>query len=146
MQPVRFDHLNLSVRDLDETVAWYGRVFDFALVEEGVWDGVRWGILRSGKGAGDAMLCVYHHPEYAFLDNDALARRKIHGIRHPGFRISDEARWLETVAREGLEVEEIEYPHSRSWYVYDPTGYEIEVAHWNDDRVVFAHELKEASK
>src|SRR5262245_48511768 len=146
MQTVRFDHLNLSVRDFDESVAWYGRVFDFALVEEGVWDGVRWGILRSGKGTGDAMLCVYHHPDYAFLDNDDLGRRRLHGIRHPGFRITDEAGWLETIAREGLDVEEIVYPHSRSWYVYDPTGYEIEVASWKNDRVVFHPELKETSR
>ena len=39
--------------------------------------------------------------------------------------------------REGLEVEEIVYPHSRSWYVYDPTGYEIEVVSWKGDRVAF---------
>lgn len=146
MQTVTLDHLNLSVRDLDESVSWYGRVFDFAPVESGTWDGVRWIILRSGGGRGDALLCLYHHPDYAFLDNDDLRRRRLHGIRHPGFRIADEARWLETVRREGLETEEIVYPHSRSWYVYDPTGYEIEVAHWTGDRIVFAASLKEEAK
>jgi catechol 2,3-dioxygenase-like lactoylglutathione lyase family enzyme len=141
MQRVRLDHLNLSVRDLDETVAWYRRVFDFAPVEEGTWDGVRWAILRSDGGKGDALLCAYHHPEYAFED---LGGRSLHGIRHPGFRITDEARWLETVEREGLEVEEIVYPHSRSWYVTDPTGYEIEVACWKGDRIAF--ETKEEAR
>jgi catechol 2,3-dioxygenase-like lactoylglutathione lyase family enzyme len=143
MDPIRLDHLNLSVRDFDETVDWYGRVFGFALVEEGVWDGVRWGILRSGRGAGDALLCVYHHPEYSFVDAEASGRRRVHGIRHPGFRISDEAQWRETLEREGLEFEEIRYPHSRSWYVNDPTGYDIEVVLWNDDRVAFAPAEKE---
>jgi catechol 2,3-dioxygenase-like lactoylglutathione lyase family enzyme len=145
MQTVRLDHLNLSVRDLDETIGWYGRVFGFAPVEEGTWDGVRWAILRSDAGKGDALLCVYHHPEYAHLGNDDLAQRRLHGIRHPGFRITDERRWLETVEREGLEVEEIVYPHSRSWYVYDPTGYEIEVACWKGDRITFEPEMKEKS-
>src|SRR6185503_12235140 len=37
MDPIRRDHLNLSVKDLDETIAWYGRVFGFAVAEEGVW-------------------------------------------------------------------------------------------------------------
>ena len=140
MDAVRFDHLNLSVRDLDETVAWYGRVFGFSVAEEGVWDGVRWAILRSG----DTMLCAYHHPEFRFVDNDGLASRHLHGIRHPGFRIADERRWRETVEREGLDAEEIVYAHSRSWYVYDPTGYEIEVVKWNDDRVTFDALTKEA--
>jgi catechol 2,3-dioxygenase-like lactoylglutathione lyase family enzyme len=143
MQTVRLDHLNLSVRDLDESIAWYGRVFGFAPVEEGVWEGVRWAILRSD---GDALLCLYHRPGYAFVDNDDLRQRRLHGIRHPGFRISDEARWLETIGREKLEVEEIVYPHSHSWYVNDPTGYEIEVVLWNGDRVVFEPAMKEESR
>ena len=140
---VRLDHLNLSVRDFGETVAWYGRVFGFALVEEGVGDGVRWGVLRSGEGTGDALLCVYHHPEFRFPGGEELESRRLHGIRHPGFRITDEARWRETVEREGLEVEEIVYPHSHSWYVNDPTGYDIEVVLWNGDRVAFEPAAKE---
>src|SRR5262245_24986280 len=141
MEPIRMDHLNLSVRDLDETVAWYGRVFGFSVAEKGEWDGVRWAILR----AGDTMLCAYHRPEFAFLDNDELGRRRLHGIRHPGFRITDEKRWLATVERERLPVEEIDYPHSRSWYVYDPTGYEIEVVSWKNDRVAFESAGKETA-
>jgi catechol 2,3-dioxygenase-like lactoylglutathione lyase family enzyme len=143
MDRIRLDHLNLSVRDFDETAAWYGRVFGFALVEEGVWEGVRWGVLRSGEGRGDALLCVYHHPEFAFLAPEEQGRLRRHGIRHPGFRITDGARWLRTIEEEGLEVEEILYPHSRSWYVADPTGYDIEVVLWNDDRVVFEPAMKE---
>jgi catechol 2,3-dioxygenase-like lactoylglutathione lyase family enzyme len=146
MQTLRFDHLNLSVKDFDETVAWYGRVFDFALVEEGTDEGAPFGVLRSEKGAGDAMLCIYHRPEYAFVDNEGRKGRGLHGIRHPGFRITDEARWRETIAREGLEVEERAYPHSQSCYVYDPTGYEIEVVLWNNDRVDFSNAMKEESR
>jgi catechol 2,3-dioxygenase-like lactoylglutathione lyase family enzyme len=36
----QLDHLNLTVSHLDETVAWYGRVFGFVLVERDVQDGV----------------------------------------------------------------------------------------------------------
>lgn len=145
MEALRLDHLNLSVRDLEETVGWYGRVFGFALVEEGTWDGTRWGVLRSGGGRGDALLCVYEHPDYASSDSEERGRRRRHGIRHAGFRITDEAFWRNVVAREGLTVEEIRYPHSHSWYVNDPTGYEIEVVLWQDDRVVFGPLKQEAS-
>lgn len=134
---VRLDHLNLSVRDLDESIAWYARVFGFARVEDGVRDGTRWAILRAGEGAGEAMLCLYHQPGFRFLENDELVRHGVHGIRHPGFRITDEARWREILEREPLACEEVAYPHSRSWYVSDPTGYEIEVVRWEDDRVRF---------
>ena len=47
----------------------------------------------------------------------------------------------ETLAREQLELNwggEISWPHSAAWYVSDPTGYEIEVALWNDDTIQFA--------
>ena len=64
MDVAGFDHLNLTVRDLDESVAWYRRIFRFALVEQGVREGVRWGILRSEDGRGSAMLCIYERPEY----------------------------------------------------------------------------------
>jgi len=135
MEAVRLDHVNLSVRDLGESVAWYGRVFGFAVAEEGVWDGTPWAILRSG----DALLCLYHHPGFAFLRPEALRDRRLHGTRHVGFRLADEPRWRATLAREGLGYEEIRYPHSRSWYVNDPTGYDIEVVVWDGDHVSFQH-------
>ena len=136
MRVRQLDHLNLSVRDFDETAGWYRRVFGFEVVEEKTTDGVRWGVLRSG----DAMLCVYHHPELEFLDSDGMRGRGLHGVNHFGLRISDRAEWEATVAREGVEVHyggPVRWPHSTAWYVADPTGYEIEVALWDDDTVSF---------
>ena len=130
------DHLNLSVRDFDETVRWYGRIFGFTKVEESVQDGVRWGILR----AGNAMLCIYEHPDYEFLDRFALAERKLFGLCHFSLRIDDPESWLALAGREKLEFlydGEITWPHSRAWYIHDPTGYEIEVAYWQDDTIRF---------
>ena len=48
--------------------------------------------------------------------------------------------WEEVIEREGLEVlygGPVHWPHSTSWYVQDPTGWEIEVALWNDDVITF---------
>lgn len=61
-------------------------------------------------------------------------------MAHFGLRITDADEWLETVDREGLEVlygGEVAWPHSTSWYLTDPTGYEIEVALWDRDRIAF---------
>ena len=79
------DHVNLTVTDFDKTVAWYGRVFDFVVVEAGVLDGHRWGVIRSG----DAMLCIYERPDYTYKDRFQFEREKTHVMRHIGLRFSD---------------------------------------------------------
>ncbi|MGH7162979.1 MAG: VOC family protein [Planctomycetota bacterium] len=130
----QLDHLNLTVKSYDETADWYRRVFGFEIVEEAITDGVRWGVLKSGE----AMLCVYEHPERRFVDD--LEERRIHGINHFGLRITDREAWEETVRRESVEVDyggPVRWPHSTAWYVSDPTGYTIEVALWDDDSVRF---------
>ena len=137
MKISNIDHLNLSVRDFDETVAWYGRVFGFELVEHSTQaDGVRFGILRSE----DAMLCIYEHAELEHPSPDLLREKGYHAIRHFGLRIRDREAWEATIAREQLSLDyggEIAYAHSSSWYVKDPTGWSIEVALWEDDRIAF---------
>jgi catechol 2,3-dioxygenase-like lactoylglutathione lyase family enzyme len=143
MEIAGFDHLNLTVRNFEESVTWYRRIFRFELVEEGVREGVRWGILRSRGGRGTAMLCIYERPDYGGADPETLGGRRLHGIRHFGLRIDDEDEWRALVRREKLETEETCWPHSTSWYVNDPTGYEIEVAHWKDGRIEFAPDRKE---
>lgn len=131
------DHLNLSVRSFDESAGWYRRVFGFEVVEKGEIEGRPWGVLK----AGDAMLCIYEHPDRVHLDGAGLRERKLHGFDHFGLRITDRESWLATLEREGLELlygSPIRWPHSTSWYVADPTGHEIEVVSWNDDRVAFS--------
>jgi catechol 2,3-dioxygenase-like lactoylglutathione lyase family enzyme len=127
------DHVNLSVRDLAATEAWYGRVFGFQRVEGGIHHGRPWSILRSGE----ALLCVYEYPELGDPDPEVHGH---HGLFHFALRITDPAAWRETVRREDVEVlygGEVAWPHSTAWYVADPTGHEIEVACWKDDRVAF---------
>ncbi|MHC4934280.1 MAG: VOC family protein [Planctomycetota bacterium] len=136
MKVKQLDHLNLSVQSFPETADWYGRVFGFEVVEDKVDRGMRWGVIRSG----DAMLCIYEHPELGFEGSDEIRDRGLHGINHFGLRITDRESWEETVKREGIEVNyggPVRWPHSTAWYVSDPTGYEIEVALWDDDEARF---------
>jgi catechol 2,3-dioxygenase-like lactoylglutathione lyase family enzyme len=129
----QLDHLNLSVRDLAETLAWYGRVFGFQKVEEGVYEGRPWAILRGGE----ALLCCYEHPERGAPEPEEHGH---HGVSHFGLRIDDRAAWEATAKREGVEIRyggPVQWPHSTAWYVMDPTGYEIEVALWNEGRSRF---------
>jgi len=135
MSVKHLDHLNLSVNDFDETAAWYGRVFGFEVVQDETdAHGVRWGVLKGG----DAMLCIYEYPD--FQAPEGAREAGIHGVRHFGLRITDGDGWVATIERENLELTwggEVSWPHSTAWYVKDPTGYEIEVALWDDDTVRF---------
>lgn len=136
MQVRNVDHLNLSVRDFDNTADWYRRVFGFEIVEEDIKEGVRWGVIRSN----DAMLCIYQHPELTFEDSPEVQKRGLHVMSHFALRVTDRDEWLTTVEREGLEIlygGVVEWPHSDSWYINDPTGYEIEVVFWHDGAPTF---------
>ena len=85
MKVKHIDHLNLSVRSFAETAAWYERVFGFAVVEDGMYNGRPWGVLLSG----DAMLCAYEDPSRACLDGEELKARGLHGVNHFALRITD---------------------------------------------------------
>ncbi len=136
MKVKHLDHLNMSVSNFDETVDWYKRIFGFALVEEGVRNGTRWGIIKGGE----SMLCIYEHPEYTFADDDDPRLQSMHHVSHFGLRISDRQEWEDILKKEKVTVfygGAVKYPHSTSWYVTDPTGYEIEVALWNKNQISF---------
>ena len=77
MKQIKFiDHLNMTVRNLDESLDWYARVFGFEWVESGEREGVRWAIIRSGE----AMLCLYEYPDRIY--EGPYAEVPHHGIRH----------------------------------------------------------------
>lgn len=127
------DHLNMTVRNVEESADWYNRVFGFESVEAGQWSGRPWRILKSGE----AMLCIYEAPG---RDHPSVDVHDHHAIKHFAFRIKDRDAWARTVEEQGLRLYYggvIDYPHSQSWYVHDPNGYEIEVAAWDDGRAVF---------
>lgn len=143
MNVKHLDHLNMTVSNLEETEDWYKRVFGFELVEFGLRGDMKWGILKSG----DAMLCVYEYPNL-YRPEKAASKNAPHTINHFGLRITDREKWQATVKREKLRVEyggEVRYPTSTSWYVIDPTGYEIEVALWDHDEVTFPTPMSVAS-
>ena len=65
------DHLNLSVQNFEETVHWYNKIFSFNLVEQGIQDGMPWGVIR----CNDAMLCIYEAQDL-FLPNKLEMKKK----------------------------------------------------------------------
>ena len=136
MQQIKhLDHLNLSVHNLQESITWYQQVFGFQYVEGGTNHGIKWAIVRSGE----AMLCMYECPEH---ESPTPHQDNTLQIHHFAFRIEDEQQWCETLHKYNIPLDYgdgvIEYPHSKSWYVADPSGYQIEVVLWNQDTISFA--------
>ncbi len=127
------DHLNLNVLDLEASLDWYSRVFGFEQVEGGVQAGQPWAIVRSG----DALLCMYETGEATHRRREAPSRA---AINHFALRITDRDAWEATVAQEELTfsyTSPLTWPSSTAWYVDDPSGYQVEVVLWDEDRVSF---------
>ena len=126
---INLDHLNLTVDSFEESAKWYSKVFGFEIVERGEREGLSWGILKLGQ----YMLCLFEKEGFSLLSNGERAEKKLHGMNHFAIAVDNIEEWENIVSREKLEVGYggvVDYPHSKSWYVTDPTGYEIEVAYW----------------
>ena len=118
------DHINLSVRNLQHSIAFYRDVFGFDIKQDE----------RSGSrpyvimGLADTAYLALHESQ---LPGRAGGRR----INHWGFVVSDFDAVLQELERKAVNVlyrdrgdgGVIHYPRSRSVYVQDPDGYEIEL-------------------
>jgi catechol 2,3-dioxygenase-like lactoylglutathione lyase family enzyme len=130
------DHANFTVANLDESIDWYGRLFGYEVVERGVQENVEWCIML----VGEAMICMYEHPKREFIDRFEAGKRGLHYVSHIGIRIDDRKAWEATIEGERVELlygGEVQMPHGTSWYLSDPTGWEIEVALWDNNRPDF---------
>ena len=133
----QIDHLNLTVHNLATSIDWYGKLFGYTVVERGHSDHYGpWAILRSGE----AMLCIYELPGLGRVDQFAFDEHILR-VQHIGFRITDRAAWEKVVEEHDVHVHHggaHDWPHSVSWYITDPDGYQIEVVLWKDDQIRFA--------
>lgn len=124
---IKLDHINLTVQDIKESIQWYERIFGFKIVERGIGTrGQPWAIVASN----DSMIVM---SEFKLeLNTNHQQGMDSHKIYHFGIRISDSEVWEKKVKDNNLSLYYggvIQYPFSRSWYVHDPSGHEIEVSH-----------------
>ncbi len=133
---IRLDHINLTVKNLDESLTWYQKIFGFEKVEEGTSEGEPWAIIRKG----DTMLALYQEQKRKKVPESDPVLDQFHRIYHFGLQVDSKEAWEESVATNKVNVTyggAIRYPHSYSWYVEDPNGHEIEVSYWDQNKVVF---------
>ena len=110
------DHLNLEVMDLDKTVSFYKKLLGFDVLEDMPSD--------NGKIIGDknAKLAIYEKKSFQ-------GHKKV-GFHHIGFNIEnfdDVAQQCRDLGIDILYGGEVRWPGSRSIYIKDPNGYELEL-------------------
>lgn len=116
----RIDHINMRVNDLNESIEFYRKIFGFEMKEDYRSAEEPWAIVGL-KGA--AYLCMYEHPGKS-KPTDGLT------INHFGFVLTEFDAALSTLRENGVEVlydGVIDWPKSRSIYIKDPSGHEIEL-------------------
>ena len=111
------DHLNMDVRNLDETVEFYKNLFGFEVIKEQPEQDSK--IIGNEK----VKLCLYEDPE--------LNEYKKNGFNHFGFHIDNFDEIIQKCTELGVEIfygGPIKWEKSSSIYIKDPNGYEIELA------------------
>lgn len=120
MSPLKttgIDHLNLTVKDLAETVRFWQQLLGFQVLEDMPdLDGV---II----GNEEAKLALYEDREFQKTENS--------GFSHMSFHIENFDDIIPLCEQLGITIKYdgvVQWPHSRSIYIEDPNGYEFELA------------------
>lgn len=116
------DHLNITVKNLDKSVDYYQRIFGFKIMEEGQYNGTPYKIIGISN---KAMLCMYEKKDLKVENNN---------IGHFGFNIQFTKNIVEQLEAQDADVRyyngeaTIQYPKSKSIYIHDPDGNQIELS------------------
>jgi catechol 2,3-dioxygenase-like lactoylglutathione lyase family enzyme len=125
------DHINMVVNDLDESNGFYKKVFGFEILEDSRKEGLppnKLGTPYSVLGVrGSAYLALHQSLEKGNGQENNVPIR----IAHVGFHVDNFDRVitrLKAAAITFLYGEKFfEWAHSRSVYILDPNGHEIEL-------------------
>ncbi len=111
------DHLNMDVKNLDETIEFYKNLFGFKVIKEQPEQDSK--IIGNEK----VKLCLYEDPD--------LDEYEKNGFNHFGFHIDNFDEVIQKCTDLGVEIfygGPIKWEKSSSIYIKDPNGYEIELA------------------
>lgn len=115
------DHINMRVKNLNASIEFYTKLFGFEMKEDQRKAHEPWAIVGL---ANIAYLCLYEHPgkEVPF---EGLT------INHFGLVLSDFDDAIKKLNDNGVQIlygGPVDWPKSRSIYIKDPSGHEIELA------------------
>ncbi len=115
------DHVALTVRDIEDSVAWYQRVLGLERIHKEVW-----GDFPAVVGIGSTALALFPVPSE---EVDVRPHKRSLAIRHIAFRAGAQAfldaqRYLNDL---GIEFHHQDHQIAHSIYLHDPNGHEIEI-------------------
>jgi lactoylglutathione lyase len=117
----QMDHLNMGVRNIAETENFYRDLFGFEEKERGIGKGGEpFAIIAA---ADRVYLCIYEYGDLPRPDNHLF-------IYHFGLHLDDFDLALKELHERKIELEYdgvVQQGKSRSMYIRDPNGYEIEL-------------------
>ena len=112
------DHVNMKVKNLQQSVEFYKNLFGFDIKQEK--NPNKADAPSKIIGNDKIKLCLYEIPDM----------RPEGGINHFGFNISNFDRVLDKCKKLNVEIlygGPIDWEKSRSVYIKDPNGYELEL-------------------
>ena len=113
-----FDHINLFVKSLENSLGFYKDIFGMQVKEKGVGsNSLPYAII----GSGNVHLALYENGEP--VDSGS--------VNHIGIHISDFKEAFEKLKAQDIPMDYggiVEYDKSRSIYIRDPDGYSFELS------------------
>lgn len=109
------DHINLQVRNLEESCKFWYDILGFEVLEDMP--------KQNGKIIGDS------NAKLALYENPGLSAERSDGFSHVSFHIENFSDIEKKCEELGLEIKYggmVQWPQSRSVYITEPNGYEIE--------------------
>ncbi|MGD8300051.1 MAG: VOC family protein [Nitrosopumilaceae archaeon] len=113
------DHVNMKVKNLAESVLFYSNLFDFEVKQDE--NPNKAGVPSKIIGNDSIKLCLYEVPDM----------KPEGGIAHFGFHVDNFSEVITKCKELGVPIlygGEVDWEKSRSVYIVDPSGYEIELS------------------
>jgi lactoylglutathione lyase len=130
MKSLKLDHLNITVSSLERSKKFYEELFGLSVREEGVRQtGEPWCILSNGNFS----LCLFEdgnrkNPE----GNEEFLRVNHFAIQMERNEFIELENRIKDLNVESFYGSPVNYPHSTSIYIKDPSGFGIELVCWKD--------------
>ncbi len=118
LKATSIDHVNMKVKDLEKSVKFYKNLFGFEIKQEE--NANKLDVPSKIIGNDTIKLCLYEVPDMSPEG----------GIAHFGFNIANFNEVIEKCKELGVEVLYggiVDWEKSKSVYIVDPSGYEIEL-------------------
>ncbi len=118
LEATSIDHVNMKVKDLAQSVKFYKNLFGFEIKQEE--NANKLDAPSKIIGNDTIKLCLYEVPDMSPQG----------GIAHFGFNIANFNQVIEKCKELGVEILYggiVDWEKSKSVYIVDPSGYEIEL-------------------